>query len=84
MSSLKNLARFAIVPVLGMLLSIAGGCGNGGSVSVDPEGGAKLKQARIAAYGPSGAPSGKPGAVQAQAQDTSGQAAARRKAQGNR
>jgi hypothetical protein len=82
MSSLKSLARIAIVPSLGILLLSAGGCGNS-SGSVDPARGEQLKQARIAAYGKSGMPSGR----QQQAgtpRDLSGQASARRQAQGGR
>ena len=52
MHHVSKFARIAILPALAALL-LAGGCGDG-SVPLDPEGGEKLRQARINAYGKSG------------------------------
>ncbi len=68
--------HFAVVVLLA-----AGGCGDG-SASMDPIRGEQQKQARINAYGKSGmTPTVKNGGS---GPDLSGQAAARRKAQGGR
>ncbi len=76
MPRIHHLAGIAILPVLGALLLATGGCG-APSYPTDPEIGARQKQTRITAYGPSGTPSGKPGATA-----LNPQAAARQKAQG--
>jgi hypothetical protein len=85
MKSIRSLASLTIVPVLGAVFLAAGGCGER-EYPVDPEGGARLKQARIAAYGPSGAPKTTKGANVSGGGVSSGgtQAAARQKAQGGR
>ena len=75
MKQMHSLARIAVLPAFGLALLAAGGCGDGSPA--DPEGGVKLKQARIAAYGPSGTPSGKGSSLNTQA-------AARQRAQGGR
>ncbi len=77
---MKSLARITIVVVLGGFLLTSGGCGSD-NVPVDPEGGEKLKQARINAYGPAGYTKEKGASGPAPAAESS-QAAARRKAMG--
>ena len=76
MHCMRTRSRLAILLLFGFLLQAAGGCGDG-SVPVDPNGGERLKQARISAYGKSGTPSGKGANVNSQA-------AARQQSQGNR
>ncbi len=83
MNFIPRLANLAIVPALGAVLLAAGGCGER-EYPVDPEGGARLKQARINAYGPTGAPTGK-GEVKGGGLPTlNAQAAARQRAQSGR
>ncbi len=77
----KILARIAILLFLGVILQTTGGCGDG-SVPLDPEGGEKLKQARINAYGKSGVSTPKGGG--ASASGGGAQASARQKAGGGR
>ncbi len=76
----KNLLRIAVSTSLGFVLLAVVGCGND-SIKLDPEGGEKLKQARINAYGPAGYTKEKGGSGSAPAAE-SAQAAARRKAMG--
>jgi hypothetical protein len=52
MLHVKNFAKLAILPALALIL-LASGCGDG-SPNLDPEGGEKLKQARLSAYGKNG------------------------------
>jgi len=82
MCRFRVLGRVAIVPALGVVMATVFGCGND-SYPVDPEGGERLKQARINAYGKSGYDQGKQRGSQGP-QDLSGQNAARQRAQGNR
>ena len=51
----KVLGRVAILPLLGIILSVVGGCA-GGSIDENPDIGAQRKQARIDAYGKNGIP----------------------------
>ena len=83
MKFIRSLASLAIVPALGAALLGAGGCGER-DYPVDPEGGAKQKQARINAYGASGAPSGKPTGKASSGPNLGSQGAARQKAQAGR
>lgn len=64
MAPTKVLMRVVFPPVCGLILMVAGGCGDGATTAdMDPDGGNKLKQARINAYGKAGFESskGKPG-----------------------
>ena len=60
MAPIKVLMRLACPPVCGLLLVLVSGCGDGATTAEkDPEGGNKLRQARINAYGNAGFESGK-------------------------
>jgi hypothetical protein len=50
----KSLARIMIPPALGVVLLATNGCGSSKSPTLEPDGGEKIKQARINAYGASG------------------------------
>ena len=78
----RNLARVTIASLLGAFLLTGCGGGGGGGEAMPAERGEQQKQARIAAYGKTGVPSGKPGSGPAATPDASGQAAARRRAGG--
>jgi hypothetical protein len=80
MPRVKNFARLALLPALALFL-LADGCGDG-SPNLDPEGGEKLKQARIAAYGKTGYVSDRGTATSATGGGAQG--AARAKAQSGR
>ncbi len=84
MRYMKHLTRIAVPAGLGIFLLAAGGCGNN-SVSLDPEGGEKIKQARINALGPAGASNVRgPGPGSTTPPVVNSQAAARQRAQSGR
>ncbi len=64
MAPTKILMRVVFPPICGLILVMAGGCGGETTTAdMDPDGGNKLKQARINAYGKAGVENskGKPG-----------------------